>query len=475
MVVPKDSSISSSNEKTNVSVCNTIAGVLGNALEWYDFALFGFFSDIIADVFFPPNMLGDSAGAHGNLIVTFLIFGSAFVMRPVGGVIIGYFGDKYGRGEALANSLFLMALPTFALGFLPTYDQIGYWAPFLLTLCRLAQGISVGGQLPTSIIYTMESHPKEQWGYYASLPLVAACSGALLGNLAGATIREVLTEDQLYSFGWRLPFYSGILIAFVAFYLKLYGAKVHTNAGVFDGEHSEHTNPIALSCLPKNRSAILSAALICSLQAGGFYMIFLWLAIYMETLREPEPIAYAFWINALANFIYICALPVTGIFSDAFGRAHTMTIAAICFAIWGPITMTVMVVSSNPFLALAAQSILGLIFPFYVVPMWAWLVETFDPEVRLTSMAIGYDIAHVLGGFAPAIATTLVSLSNQFAPAIMFPIMSAMGLTGIYFLTLYRKEHGIDDRDNIIEIKNANDIDTSTRNITNSEQEESDI
>jgi MHS family proline/betaine transporter-like MFS transporter len=184
--------------------------------------------DIIAQVFFPPETYGE----NGNLVKAFAIFGGAFLMRPIGGLVIGYIGDKHGRKQALTKSLFLLAIPTTCMGFLPTYERVGSLAIVLLVICRLLQGISVGGQLPASLVYTVEKRDTSQWGYYGSLPMVAANCGSLLGNLCGALLRSVLTEDQLLSWGWRLPFFSGILIAFVAMYLRAHGDEVHTNANV---------------------------------------------------------------------------------------------------------------------------------------------------------------------------------------------------------------------------------------------------
>lgn len=146
-------------------------------LEWYDFALFGFFSDIIAQVFFPPsNSANDddvvdfgSEIDTSNLINSFAVYGGAFLMRPVGGLTIGYIGDKYGRKHALVLSLFLMAFPTFLMGCLPTFASVGYLSTISLLVCRLLQGMSVGGQLPASLIYTVEIRPKPHWGYYGAL------------------------------------------------------------------------------------------------------------------------------------------------------------------------------------------------------------------------------------------------------------------------------------------------------------------
>lgn len=149
--------------------CQTFAGVAGNVLEWYDFAVFGYFSDILGEVFFPPHQKTNSTTTE-----SFLVFGVAFLMRPIGGIMIGYIGDVYGRKKALVASLFLMAFPTFAMGCLPGYAHIGKWAIVLLVLVRLLQGLSVGGQLMSSLVFTLENHDPAQWGLYGSFVMAAA-------------------------------------------------------------------------------------------------------------------------------------------------------------------------------------------------------------------------------------------------------------------------------------------------------------
>lgn len=274
----------------------TIAGVMGNVLEWYDFALFGFFSDIIAEVFFPPSDSATTSSTgegyyNGNLLKSFAVFGGAFMMRPIGGMIIGYMGDKYGRKYALVLSLFLMAVPTFVMGCLPSYEQVGVLSTVLLVICRLLQGMSVGGQLPASLIYTVETRPKEKWGLYGSLVMMAANIGTLLGNFVGATLRSVLTEEQLVSWGWRIPFLSGVLIAFVAWYLQLHGEEHHPNAGVYDSEDNGEenvdasdrpTHPLKEALRRENRPALISATLTPMLWGAGFYVSFLWMAIFID-------------------------------------------------------------------------------------------------------------------------------------------------------------------------------------------------
>lgn len=422
------------------TVLNTIVGIMGNVLEWYDFALFGFFSDIIAQVFFPPT--NDESEEDGNLIKSFVIFGSAFLMRPIGGLIIGYIGDKHGRKEALTKSLMLMAIPTTLMGCLPTYNQVGPLSTVLLCLCRLIQGVSVGGQLPASLVYTVEKRPKSQWGYYGSLPMVAAVVGTLLGNLCGGLMREILTEEQLVAWGWRIPFFSGIIIAFVAFYIRKHGAE----GAYYDGDNGdvseeaiaavaksvEEHNPIKVAFRKGNRLAILSTSLVSMLWASAFYVSFVWVAIYMEELMDP-PMEGAFWINSMGLlFGMTWVLPVAGAISDRVGRTLMMTISGLLLTGLGPICL-IMISQGNTVLAFLSQLLLGLLLSFYGGPLCAWLVENFSPEVRMTSASIGYDISHAIaGGFSPAIATYLYTNVGLNAAGLIYVVFGSLSVCGLY-------------------------------------------
>jgi len=421
------------------TVLNTMVGVMGNVLEWYDFALFGFFSDVIAEVFFPPT--ADEDEQDGNLVKSFVIFGSAFLMRPIGGLIIGYVGDKHGRKKALTRSLFLMAIPTTLMGCLPTYNQVGVFSTILLCCCRLVQGISVGGQLPASLVYTVEKRPKSQWGYYGSLPMVAANVGTLLGNLCGALMRQVLTDEQLMSWGWRIPFFSGVLIAFVACYLRKYGAEgaYHANSNDVSEEAIaavtkavEPHNPIKVALRRGNRLALFSTSIVPMLWAAGFYVSFVWIAIFMEELMDP-PVPGAFWINSLGLlFGMTWVLPVAGAISDRIGRTFVMTVSGLLLTGLGPICL-ILIARGNVAVAFASQLILGLLLSFYGGPLCAWLVESFSPEVRMTSASIGYDMSHAIaGGFSPAIATALYTNVGLTAAGLVYVVFGSVSVFGIY-------------------------------------------
>mmetsp|Transcript_10497 Transcript_10497/g.30693 ORF Transcript_10497/g.30693 Transcript_10497/m.30693 type:complete len:491 (-) Transcript_10497:515-1987(-) len=421
-------STSSTEQPPGDTLLNTVAGVMGNVLEWYDFALFGFFSDTIATNFFPVD---DTPEDHDNLIKSFVIFGSAFLMRPIGGILIGYVGDKYGRKEALTQSLYLMAIPTTIMGCLPTYEQVGVLSTVLLCLCRLTQGISVGGQLPASLIYTVEKRPREQWGYYGSLPMMAANVGTLLGNLGGALMRQLLTDEQLLSWGWRIPFFSGTWIATVAWYLRKNGTD-----GVYDpagstGSAEDH-NPLKVAFRRGNRLALLSTSIVPMLWAAGFYVSFVWMSIFMGELMNP-PMPHAFWINSVGLLLGMTWIfPIAGALSDRVGRVPLMTVSGLLLTVLGPVFL-VLISRGNVATAVASQLMLGVLLSFYGGPLCAWLVENFSPEVRMTSASIGYDLSHAIaGGFSPAIATILYTNAGVNATGLVYVIFGLLSVAGLY-------------------------------------------
>ena len=321
----------------------------------YDFAVFGYFSDVIGDVFFPEQE------GHAAMIETFTIFGLAFFMRPIGGVLLGYIGDKYGRKRALEISIFLMAFPTFAMGCLPTYDQVGMWAVVLLTLVRLLQGLSVGGQLVSSLVYTLENNPKEKWGLYGSFVMAAANFGTLLGGIVSCLMRAVLSEDQLKSWGWRIPFLSGILVSTVGLYLRYYCDDDSVGHG--GGNHK--SNPIKEAFSRQNLRSLIAASLVPMLWAGGFYMSFVWMATFMDTFIE---IPGAFGINSVALLLSVCALfPVAGMLSDKYGRERTMYTGGVLMGIFSPI-MIILIAQGDPVLAFCSQLFMGVALSLWGAP-----------------------------------------------------------------------------------------------------------
>jgi MHS family proline/betaine transporter-like MFS transporter len=446
----------------------TVAGVAGNVLEWYDFAVFGYFGDIIGEVFFAPGPDGEVASVEDS----FLVFGGAFLMRPIGGMLLGYVGDVYGRKKALVISVFLMAFPTFFMGCLPGYRQIGDWAIVLLVLIRLLQGLSVGGQLMSSLVFTLESHDPAKWGLYGSFVMAAANFGTLLGGVVGFAVRSSLSHDQLVSWGWRIPFLLGILVSISGFYLRSHGGDhdghhyipTTTNAEVAESEANGETlsdclpsadqsqendsrnldvadddtifqqhsdNPFLRAIARDNIRSLLAASMVPMLWSAGFYLTFVWMAIFMSDLIE-EPVPGAFGVNSGALLFSVCLLfPMAGILSDRYGRRPVMALGGVGMGVGSPI-LVILIGRGNALLAFFAQSIMGIMLSFWGAPMCAWLVESFEPDARLTSVAIGYNLAQALaGGSTPYFATVLVDKLGPGSPGVILTALAVIALTGL--------------------------------------------
>src|SRR6266700_1272084 len=191
-----------------------IAGTIGNVLEWFDFGVYGYFATTISQLFFP----GEDKTI--SLLKAFAVFGVGFVMRPIGSILFGIYGDRFGRRLALSAVIFLMAFSTLAIGLLPTYAQAGVLAPILLVIARLLQGLSAGGEWGGSTSYIVEYAPEGQRGFIGSWQQVSVGSGFLLGSLSAALISSMLSSEALLSWGWRIPFLLGILVGILGAYLR---------------------------------------------------------------------------------------------------------------------------------------------------------------------------------------------------------------------------------------------------------------
>jgi MHS family proline/betaine transporter-like MFS transporter len=440
---------------------HTLAGVAGNVLEWFDFSIFGFFSEEIGQAFFP--------NAQDPVAQSFAVFGGAFLFRPVGGLLLGAIGDKYGREKALRISIFLMAFPTFAMGCLPTYNQVGVVAIVLLIIIRILQGLSVGGQLMSSLVFTLEGHPPQHWGVYGSFVMAAANFGTLLGNLVATFLKATLTQTQIDAWGWRIPFWSGILVSLSGFYLRSSneggggtvghgkypnGSKI-ANDNEYDHEEEDNVdhkytgpsstqkvstgttgtgtpNPIQLAFSKGNRRSLLAAAMVPCLWSAGFYLSFVWMATYMKDIIEP-PVPHSFSINAMSLLLSVCLFfPVAGKISDRWRRRPVMTVGALGIAFVGPVLFW-LIRQRDPLVALLSQCLLGVFLSLWGAPMCAWLVESFDPAARLTSVAIGYNIAQATaGGLAPVVATVLADDVSRQAPGYILTVLAMIALLGLW-------------------------------------------
>lgn len=278
---------------------------------------------------------------------------------------MGYIGDKYGRKRALEISIFLMAFPTFAMGCLPSYESVGSFATLLLIIVRCLQGLSVGGQLVSSLVFTVEQNPRHQWGLYGSYVMAAANVGTLLGGIVATTLKGSLSDEQLLSFGWRIPFLSGIIVSLSGLYLKYYGdEEIHHSGG---GEEGGNGNPLRMAFRKENIRSLISASLVPMLWSGGFYITFVWMATFMNKLIDP-PVPNAFLVNSGSLFLSVCILfPFAGMLSDIFRRTKVMYVGGILLAILSPI-MVYVISQGNAVAAFLAQCAMGIALCLWGAP-----------------------------------------------------------------------------------------------------------
>ncbi|MGD9263198.1 MAG: MFS transporter, partial [Methyloceanibacter sp.] len=238
-----------------------LAGLIGNVMEWYDFALYGYFAAVIAPLFFPAS------SPSGSLIAAFGAFAAGFLVRPFGGVLFGRIGDLIGRRRALNLSVLAMAVPTVLIGFLPTYDAIGIAAPLLLVALRIVQGLSVGGEYTCSLVFLAENAAPQRRARAAMWGMWGGTAGILLGSGVGALVALVVSADQLSSWGWRIPFVLGAVVAFA-------GILIRRAIDVEPVRSHEH-RPVQ-QALTTHLGAVIRVALLNVALGVGFYTAFVY-------------------------------------------------------------------------------------------------------------------------------------------------------------------------------------------------------
>ena len=390
------------------------AGVIGNVLEWYDFAVYGFFAPVLAEQFFPA---GDRMV---SLLAAFGAFAVGFLMRPVGAIIFGHIGDRYGRARALLLSIAMMAVPTVLMGLLPTHASIGVAASFLIVILRMLQGMAVGGEFTSSIVFLAEHAPPSRRGFISSWAMFAATAGTMLGSLAGAGLSSLLSPTELADWGWRAAFISGIAVAVV-------GIIIRRNMYDIPAETFE-VSPVRLA-FTRHRRELLRVFGLNMAPAATYYILFVYAATWVvetNTITRPQ----ALNITALAILTFLVTAPAAAWASDRYGRRRMLMAGmAACLVLAWPLVWLM----HQPYAAAVAagQMLFAALLALYMASIPAAMCEMFPHRVRVSAVSVGYGLAYALfGGTAPALAVWLISRSgNDLAFAWYLSALSAVSLT----------------------------------------------
>lgn len=376
------------------------AGVTGNVLEWYDFAVYGFYAPIIGRLFFPSD------DPTVSLIASFGAFAAGFLMRPVGGFIFGHIGDKIGRKKALVLSVMLMAIPTGVIGFLPDHATIGVAAAVLMVLMRMLQGLSVGGEYTGSIVYLAEHAPDKKRGFFTSWTLFGAVGGILLGSGVSALISHLLTDAQISDWGWRLAFISGILVGVVGLIVRR-----HLPDMPEDKSADKPKSPIveAFRTEWRSMSKVIGFNIV---NAVGFYMMFVYVVTWLIK-QVAEPRSDALDINTISMAALLVMIPFFGALSDKIGRKPLLMFGAGGIAILGyPLIWLMHHPDFN--MILLGQLGFAVLIGAYFGASPATLTEMFPRRVRVSALSVGYNISlAIFGGTTPLIATWLIARSHN--------------------------------------------------------------
>jgi MHS family proline/betaine transporter-like MFS transporter len=393
------------------------AGMIGNVLEWYDFAIYGYFAAQIGRQFFPHE------DAVAQLLATFGVFALGYLMRPVGGALVGHIGDVYGRRAALTFSVAAMAIPTFLIGLLPGYATLGILAPLMLTLLRMVQGLSVGGEYTSSMVFLVEHAPHGRRGLMGALIACGGGVGILLGSAVGAAFAASMSAAALDAWGWRIPFLLGLAVGI---------------AGYFVRRHVVEATPIErrerlpiVETLRDHWRIVLALAGLAVLLAVSFYVSFVYLVSWLQTADGIAP-ARALEINSFSMAVLLAVEFVSGWASDYIGRKPILLLAC-ALGFLGAVPAFWLLYHPSVLLAQLGQLGLAVVVGIYGGTLPTLMVEAVPAQVRCTAVSLGYNISlGVIGGVTPLVATWLVRRTeNDMEPA--FLIMAAAAIS---FMTL---------------------------------------
>jgi MHS family shikimate/dehydroshikimate transporter-like MFS transporter len=419
--------------ETNSVRLVAVASFIGTTIEWYDFFLYGTAAALVFNrLFFPTfDPLMGTLAAFGTYAV-------GFVARPVGGIVIGHYGDKIGRKSMLVLTLVVMGVATFLIGLLPTYEQIGPWAAVGLVLLRVAQGFGVGGEWGGAVLMAVEHAPPGTRGYYGSWPQIGVPAGLVISTAVFAVFSR-LPEEQFLSWGWRVPFLLSALLVIVGLMIRVRILETPAFTKVKEASREAHQPIIeVLRTYPKQVLLAMGARFG---ENGAFYIYSVFVLTYAtQHVKMPQQVVLtAMLIGAGLELI---AIPFFGAMSDRFGRRPVYLFGAIATALWAYPMFRLLDTASPPLVGLAL--IVAFVFSHAAMygPQAAFFSELFGTRVRYSGASLGAQLAAVLaGGTSPFIATLLLAKYGTNALSLYLIFMAAVTIVAVLLASETHRDH----------------------------------
>ena len=398
-----------------IIAANCHAASIGNALEWFDLLIYGYFAVTISRLFFPSD------DQTVSLLLALGTFGVSYLVRPLGAIVLGAYADRAGRKASLMVSIVLMMIGTTLMVVVPTYASIGVLAPLFVLFARLLQGFSVGGEFGSSTSFLVE-HGPDRKGFFASFQWAGQGFAAVLASLFGVGLTTALTADQLNAWGWRLPYIFGLLIGPIGLYIR---RRVDETPEFLA---AEATSTPVRDVLRDQWDRVLLAIGLAVVSNSSNYLI-----LYMPTYAVKQlslPQSSGFAATLLGGIILTVGSPLIGHSSDSLGRTRIMQVAAGLFVISAYPAFVLLTGYASLLVLIGIVCWLSLLKTIYSGVMPSLMAEIFPTRTRVTGMALSYNISvPIFGGFAPFISTWLIELTgNSLAPSFYLMLTALVSL-----------------------------------------------
>ncbi len=395
------------------------SAMIGNALEMYDFALYGIFAQIIATEFFPKT------DPNAALLATLAIYASGFFMRPFGGLVFGFLGDRFGRRFVLSITILLMATPTFVIGVLPSYEIIGIAAPIIILTCRLLQGLCAGAEYNSASIFLIEHFNAKKLPAFAG-SLVSA-SGAI-GSILGLLAYYLVSKNLLH---WREPFIFGALVVLIAVYIRRFTDE---SPAIQDPSSTIVKTWPLLKIFKSYKSSLFVTIAIGAFQGTFVYLLFVYLKIYMirQTSLHLDDISF-FNLISLLSFLFFT--PLFGFYAGKLGHVKVMRVGLVVLLMY-IYPCFIAILSQDYAEILASQFFLGMLIGLSACSASAVMNSLFPPNLRCSGILFGYNLGvAIFGGTLPLVSEWYMSnYGNQYIPAIFCMVTTAFSLSTILLL-----------------------------------------
>jgi MFS family permease len=414
------------------------ASMAGTVVEWYEFFLYG----TAATLVFNKVFFAQAGSELDAILAAFITYAVGFFARPLGGIVFGHFGDKYGRKKLLQFSILLVGAVTFLMGCLPTFGQIGYWAPALLVVLRFLQGFAVGGEWGGAVLLVAEHSPNRSRAFWASWPQAAVPVGNMLATVVLLVLTTTLSEASFLSWGWRIAFWLSAVVVLVGYYIR---TKV-SDAPIFLEAQQEIERVKAVSygvfeVLKRYPRGVFTAMGLRFAENIMYYLVVIVSITYLKQQVGADTSPILLWL-LVAHAVHFLVIPQVGRLADRFGRRPVYIAGAIGAGTWGFFAFPMM--DTANYLVIMGAIIIGLVIhALMYAPQPAIMAEMFPTRMRYSGVSLGYQVTSIVAGsLAPIIAVKLLDIYDSWVPIALY--LAAAAVVTLVAALFMRETNGID-------------------------------